>query len=232
MGILDDIPFGLNVADLQEHLHLAPNGDDAREFREFADWAQRLGTPKALFRECYVEDRGTDSVTLGSVTFTSAALRANLDRVERVFPYVATCGTEIDSLVVPAGDFVRQYWLDAIKTALLDCSRTYLRTYLELAYALGKTSTMGPGEGDALLWPIGQQGLLFSLLGDVEGQIGVTLTGSFLMIPIKSMSGILFPTETNFQSCQLCHRKNCPSRKARFDEHLWQSVHGPTEPDA
>jgi len=229
--VLDDIPFALDIADLQRRLHLASNSDSAQEFRELAHAAQHLARPKALFRECYVEHRGADSVTLGTVTFTSPALRVHLDQVERVFPYVATCGREIDNLVVPAGDFLRQYWLDAIKAALLECSRSYLRTHLEVTYALGKTSSMHPGSGDAIVWPIEQQSQLFSLLGDVEGQIGVTLTGSFLMIPIKSISGILFPTETSFQSCQLCHREDCPSRKAQFDEHLWQSVLGAAGPD-
>ena len=230
--VLDEIPFALDIDDLQGRLHLAYNSDSAREFRELADEAQHLARPKALFRECYIEYRGVDGVTLGTVTFRSPALRAHLDQVERVFPYVATCGREIDNLVVPAGDFLRQYWLDAIKAALLECSRSYLRTHLEVTYALGKTSSMHPGSGDATVWPIEQQAQLFSLLGDVEGQIGVTLTGSFLMIPIKSISGILFPTETNFQSCQLCHREKCPSRKAQFDPHLWQSVLGATETDA
>jgi len=230
--VLDEIPFALDIADLQGRLHLASNSESAGEFRELAEEAQHLARPKAVFIECYVEHRGADSVTLGTVTLTSPALRANLDQVERVFPYVATCGREIDRLVVPTGDFLRQYWLDAIKAALLECSRSYLRTYLEVTYALGKTSSMYPGSGDAMVWPIEQQRLLFSLLGDVEALVGVALTGSFLMIPVKSVSGILFPTETNFQSCQLCHRENCPSRKAQFDKHLWRSVLGAAEPDA
>jgi hypothetical protein len=230
--VLDAVPFALDIDYLQGRLHLASNSDSAREFRELADEAQHLARPKAVFRECFVEHRGADSITLGTVTFTSPALRVHLDQVERVFPYVATCGTEVDNLVVPAGDFLRQYWLDAIKAALLECSRRYLRNHLEAKYALAKTSSMHPGSGDATMWPLEQQAQLFSLLGDVEGQIGVILTSSFLMIPTKSVSGILFPTETNFQSCQLCHRENCPSRMAQFDQHLWQSVFGATEPDA
>ena len=31
------------------------------------------------------------------------------------------------------------------------------------------------------------------------------------------MSGIYFPTEVPFISCQLCDRKNCPGRKAAYD---------------
>ena len=73
-----------------------------------------------------------------------------------------------------------------------------------------------------MVWPIEQQGELLSLFGDVKKLIGVELTDSFLMIPKKSISGVIFPTEIDFRSCQVCHRENCPSRSAPFDEILWQ----------
>jgi hypothetical protein len=75
---------------------------------------------------------------------------------------------------------------------------------------------MSPGSLED--WPITEQPKLFSLFGDTEKSIGVKLTASLLMIPRKSISGILFPSEEGFVSCRLCPRENCPSRKAEFDE--------------
>jgi len=86
---------------------------------------------------------------------------------------------------------------------------------------------MNPGSGDVDTWPIEQQTELFALLGgtdEVRKHSGVELTDSFLMIPNKSMSGILFPTETDFRSCQVCHRAACPSRSAPFDKKLWEMM--------
>ena len=227
MEILGEIPFSLDAANLQERLHIAPDGSDAREFRELLDEASRVARPKALYTECYVDERGSDTVTLQGVTFTSAALRANLDGVHRVFPYVATCGKEVDQVVLAAGDLLKQYWFETIKGDLLRSSIRHLNAHMDGQFAPGKTSTMNPGSGDATVWPIEQQRLLFSLLGNVEDLIGVTLTDSFLMIPNKSVSGIRFPTESDFRSCQLCHRENCPSRSAPFDQAMWESVrHG------
>ena len=88
---------------------------------------------------------------------------------------------------------------------------------------------MSPGAGDADTWAIEQQRDLFSLFGNVFELIGVELTDSFLMIPNKSVSGILFPTEIDFRSCQVCHRKNCPSRSAPFDRRLWETYQGDSE---
>jgi hypothetical protein len=86
---------------------------------------------------------------------------------------------------------------------------------------------MSPGSGDADTWPIQQQADLFALLGgidEVRKQSGVELTDSFLMIPNKTVSGIQFPTETDFRSCQVCHREGCPSRSAPFDAKLWEMM--------
>ena len=95
-----------------------------------------------------------------------------------------------------------------------------LHTHLEEKYHLGRVKAMNPGSLED--WPIGQQKELFRILGDVKSAIGVELTDSCLMLPMKSASGILFQTESNFESCQLCPRKNCPNRRARYKEHLYE----------
>jgi hypothetical protein len=51
--------------------------------------------------------------------------------------------------------------------------------------------------------------------------VGVRLTDSCLMMPTKSVSGIRFPTETSFESCQLCPRDDCPGRRAPYDSGLY-----------
>ncbi|MBL7126991.1 MAG: hypothetical protein ISS58_07330 [Dehalococcoidales bacterium] len=76
---------------------------------------------------------------------------------------------------------------------------------------------MAPGSGAADVWPITQQKELFSIFGNVEDLIGVRLTDKYLMIPIKSVSGIFFQTKTTFITCQLCPREACIGRRAEYD---------------
>jgi hypothetical protein len=92
------------------------------------------------------------------------------------------------------------------------------------ACRMAKWAVMHPGSGDADVWPIEQQKELFALLGDVGGLTGVTLTDSMLMIPTMSVSGIVFPTERDFATCQVCHREDCLRRAAPFDEAVWREV--------
>jgi len=222
--LLTAIPFELDLASLGKIAHVEADSDDGRDFAALVEEARAVARPKAVFRECYVDGRAEESVTIDGVVFTSRALRTHLDRVERVFAYVATCGRELDQVAIDGGDLLKQFWLDTIKNVLLRVSMRHLSEHIDRRYALGKAATMSPGSADASVWPIEQQRQLFSLLGDVEAAIGVQLTDSCLMVPNKSLSGVRFPTEVDFRSCQLCRRENCPSRSAPFDHTLWRSI--------
>ena len=85
-------------------------------------------------------------------------------------------------------------------------------------YGLDKLSNMSPGSLED--WPVTEQKPLFSLFRTEKEPIGVKLTKHMLMIPRKSVSGIYFPTEVTFFSCQLCSRERCPARKAPYDRNL------------
>lgn len=220
MEVLDNIPFELNFDALLSRLHLEKESNYTKEVQRLVEAVEPIITPKALYEVAYIQDKGYDTVTIGGVTFTSRVLRVNLDQVERVFPYVATCGKEIDEIKFASDDFLNRFFLDTIKQMALDASMGYLNDYLKREYALGKMSGMSPGAAAADVWPIEQQKQLFSVFGNVEDLIDVKLTDSGLMIPTKSVSGIFFPTEIPFESCQLCPREKCPGRRAPYDKNL------------
>ncbi len=158
----------------------------------------------------------------GRARFVSKVLRANLDEVERVFPYVATCGQELDAISIESDDIFGQFCRDTLKEMALHAAMSHLVTHLKEAYARETLASTNPGSGDINVWPIEQQRELFAFFGDVPESIGVVLTDSCLMVPNKSVSGLFYPSEDGFQSCQLCHREKCPGRRAPFDPHLWE----------
>lgn len=215
--VLTSIPFELDPSALLARLRVPEGSDMAGEILALAEAIAPAAAPKAVYKECFIEGWGDDTVTLEGVTFTSRVLRANLDSVQRVFAYVATCGTEIDALGMGQEDFLSRYWVDTIKELALEASSRFLRNHLKKKYLLGRMASMNPGAGDVNTWPIEQQQLLFSLFGNVEELIGVRLTETHLMIPNKSVSGLFFPTEVPFESCMVCQRPNCPGRKAPYN---------------
>ena len=202
---------------LLRDLHLEPGTAEADEFAGILDLVRPRARPRALFAEAFIEGRGEESVTIDGVRYSSRVLARNLADLHRVFPYIASCGPEIDEAVEAGGDSLTQYWIDAIKTEALAAAREFLVDHLMRSFATGKLSSMNPGSGDADVWPIQEQKLLFDYMGDTEAMAGVRLTSSCLMIPNKSVSGILFPREVTFTTCSLCHREKCPGRRAEFE---------------
>jgi len=224
---LVEIPFELNVDKLMKEAHVRPGSSYAAEFVALCEQAHGMGRPKAVYRVAYIDGRDGDCVTLDGVTFTSRVLAMNLAAVERAFAFVVTCGMELDSYIIESGDLLKKFWWDAIKENVLRCAYDYLFDYLARTYRLEKIATMHPGSADLEVWPIEQQVELFCLLGNGPSSIGVKLSESCLMSPIKTISGLVFATQTGFQSCQVCQRENCPGRRASFDEALWKEVHQP-----
>ena len=217
--VLDSIPFELDIPPLLEALHVGGDDDDAARVRELADKAQAIARPKVLYREAYVNQRGDKHVVVDGIWLTSRVLTVNLEGVHRVFPHVATCGTEVEEWSNSLDDMLERYWVDRIKEMALGAATRAFTADLEKRCRPGKTAVMDPGSLDD--WPLGQQGQLFSILGEVRELIGVELTESFLMLPIKSVSGLRFPTEGNFESCELCRREDCPSRRVPYDPELF-----------
>jgi hypothetical protein len=158
-------------------------------------------------------------VVVDGVTLKSRVLQVNLEKAHRVFPFLVTCGTELEAWSNSMDDVLKKYWSDAVKHMALGAARKALDKHLVGHYELGMTAVMNPGS--LADWPIQEQAKLFAILGDTQAAIGVQLTDSFLMVPTKSVSGIRFPTEVSFKNCQLCPRDKCPGRAAPYDKDLY-----------
>lgn len=217
MAILEHIAVNLNLDKVRKKLHMKPDSD-LNQVRSLVDTVQQLIEPKAIYNVSYIDEKSEDGVVVGGLPLKSRVLRKNLDRVERIFPYVVTLGSKLGEKQNACSDLLENYYLDSIGNLALTSARKQLKKQLQSKFALEKLSSMAPGSLSD--WPIEEQGPLFRLLGDVEASIGVRLTRNLLMLPAKSISGFYFPTEVSFYSCQLCPRKRCESRKAKYDESL------------
>jgi hypothetical protein len=217
--VLDNIPFQPDMAQLREKLRIREGSRYVERFERLVSEAQAIANPKVLYKVALVDDKGDDYVVLDGVRLNSRVLRVNLEEAHRVFPYVVTCGRELYDWMNGLDDMLLGFWADAINEMALRGAIAALNEHLVERYRPGKTATMNPGSlGE---WPLQQQRALFKILGDPEAAIGVELTKSCLMVPNKSVSGIQYPTETGFSSCQLCPREDCVGRKAPYDPELY-----------
>jgi len=215
---LEPTPIIQDLGEIRRRLHLN-QGSDWSHVEALIEIAQPLIQPKAVYKVSYIESKLEDGVIIDGIRLKSGVLRKQLDKVERVFPYVVSIGNQLEDQVRNCSDLLDQFYLDTIGNVALSTVRKDLERSLMSKYVPeGCLSSMAPGSLED--WPIEEQKPLFLILGDVETSIGVRITEHLLMVPTKSISGIYFPTEIPFISCQLCPRKRCASRKADFDEKL------------
>lgn len=223
MTVLADIPFHVDFVQFLEEIQVEAESAFAEEARRLAREAGTAARPKGVYTLANVELIDEHTVALDGVRFESRVLRVNLDGLYRAFPFVATCGMELEEWSHGAGDLLERFWAGAIKEMALRTAVEAVERHLAASYHPGERAMMNPGSLED--WPLTQQRPLFSLFGGACAQIGVSLSESFLMSPIKSISGIWFETSKGFRNCQLCPREQCPNRRAPYDPHLFDSAY-------
>lgn len=217
--ILKNLPFQIDLPELMRQMRIKENSSYVVQLEHLVDQAVTIANPKAIYRLAFIEEKGDDYVVVDGVRLASRVLRVNLADAQRLFAYVTTCGVELEEWAHQIEDMLQRFWAEAINEMVLHSAGLALREHLFHVYQIGNGSTMNPGS--LADWPLAEQRKLFSLLGNTADTIGVQLTDSLLMLPTKSVSGILFPTEETFASCQLCPRDPCPNRRAPYDQDLF-----------
>lgn len=215
MPLLSDLAPRVDEQALRAALRLAGDEAGRAAAAEILAAALPLLEPRAFFRDDFVESRDDSGLTIGGRAFRSRVLRSNLDRIERVFPYVITVGGRLEREAAAQHDMLRQYSLETAADLALAAAGAGLEAHIRRVFGVGPLSAMNPGSLED--WPIEEQKPLFELLGDGPVRLGVRLTDSLLMMPRKSVSGILFASEEAFTSCALCPRPRCHGRRAAFD---------------
>ena len=224
--VLDPLAFHVDVPALLQKLRVQEGSANADEIRDAVVEAGAVARPKAAYKVAFIEAKGDDFVAADGVKFTSRILRVNVDGLHRFFPFVATSGRELEAWAESKQGLLERFYADAVNQAVLHAAMATFRAHLTERFQLSQVSVMNPGS--LTDWPLREQRALFALLGNVEAAIGVELTASLLMVPTKSVSGILFVAEETFASCQLCPRETCPNRRAAYDPALFERKYAET----
>jgi hypothetical protein len=208
------IPAVLEGAEVAARLRFDPGRAGFESLGDLVRLARNVVDPRGAWDVAFVGARGEREVEVGSVVFLSAVLRKNLETANKVFPYVITIGPELERVAAGQGDLLKQFYLEEIANLVLEQAAAWLSGHLESRYGVAGLANLSPGS--LADWPITEQPKLFELLGDTERLVGVRLNESLLMIPRKSISGLMFPSEEGFVACRLCDRERCQGRKAPY----------------
>ncbi|MGW8321457.1 MAG: hypothetical protein ACWGSD_07885, partial [Thermodesulfobacteriota bacterium] len=94
--ILDRVAWKINLPQLKKQLGIKEVDSYAAKAESMAAQAEAIGRPKGMYKAGLIESRGEDHVIIEGQTFKSRVLAVNLEKVHRVFPFVATCGVELE----------------------------------------------------------------------------------------------------------------------------------------
>jgi hypothetical protein len=217
--IIDSIPLEVDFDELCRELRAKPGSEHAEEIRLLVEQAQAIARPKGMYRLGFIEEKDAERIVIAGLPFKSRILRVNVGETQRVFFFIATCGEELDSWAKTRPGMLLRYYADAILEVALRQAFEALEADIQENYRPGQTAVMTPGSLDD--FPLSEQLGVFAMLGDPRDSIGVDLNDSFLMKPVKSIAGVMFSTQFNFESCQLCPREGCPNRRSPYQPDLY-----------
>ncbi len=170
----------------------------------------------ATFKACYDEydiSIEEENVIFGNIETESKSLKKNLKDCEKVIVFTGTIGIEPDriirkySMTSPANAVVAQ----AVGTVMIEEWCNVLVERLKENRFL--RPRFSPGYGD---FSIEFQKNIFDML-DCPRKIGVSLTESLMMVPSKSVSGIIGVSKVDSGcttgGCEECEKRECIYRR-------------------
>lgn len=209
MEIINSIPLHLDPVELLQDLRPPKL---AEEMLALLPTAQLLIEPKAVYTKMRVTSIENDRIQFeNGHALSSVVLGDLLERDQEVLAYVVTIGSRLEQ-EAEQKSLLQSFLLDTIGNYAVNKACAYIKS--NVASGLGNiVSEFSPGSGTGELFAIEQQQPLFRILNP-EASIGVRLS-SFMMIPIKSESGVFAATKEEYVSCEHCPRK-CQSRRAPY----------------
>jgi hypothetical protein len=136
MEVIDNIPIKLELDDVVKKTRIRNMNDGFKEIiDELLTIALPIAKPKAIFEISRVENRQGDSLEIGGSKFTSHILRVNLEKIDTVYPYIVTCGRELDEIGISEHQLMKYYFMDQIKEVIVRSALSYLLDHIRNNYA-------------------------------------------------------------------------------------------------
>jgi hypothetical protein len=180
---------------------------------------KNIFTPQAAFTTFF--NPGFDPEQYGimideTIFNTSKIVYAFLKKSVALVLFTCTCGDSIEKLsrkLMKEGNSLEGLIVDLIGSEMAEWIAEEVHLFIEKAmeqFGWGVSNRYSPGYCN---WPVSEQHKLFALLG--ENNCGIKLTPTSLMLPIKSVSGMLGigpGVKRLAYKCNICDDKNCIMR--------------------
>jgi hypothetical protein len=179
-----------------------------------------LLSPSYTYKIRDIESIDGKRIDLGdSIVLESKIIATLLERCRKVAVFACTIGSYLEDLVAHLAEnglIVQATVLDAIGSGTAEKLAASAEDRIRAIAAVDGmviSWRFSPGYCD---WKLSQQRMVFGALG--EDTAGIQLTKSMLMLPRKSVSGIIgigLPGKDieQYNPCRTCRKKDCPGRR-------------------
>lgn len=183
-----------------------------KEAYKIACNAESIIKPKSIYKKVNIDDLGKDLIIINGIKFCSKMLADKIRGNETAFVFIATGGNEIAAYIDKVSDCFDKYVLDIV--AYMGCLSALknMEKTIKDNYNINKYISLAPGSLPD--WDVIEGKKIFELLGEDYKKIGVRILESGMFEPVKSVAGILFESRDTFNSCEVCMRQDCPTRRS------------------
>lgn len=188
--IKDKIDIILDKDEILKQLHIKEDNECIDEVLSLIETAEKLAKPKGVFKEVAIDFNDNNSIFINNTKFESPTLCLKLEKAKKVFVFVVTSGMELYEWSTAINDMLENYWANTINQVIVISAMKVLERIIKDEYNLNHLNRISPGFVED--WSMSEQNKLFGLMEGATETIGVKLTESSLMIPTKSISGILY----------------------------------------
>ncbi len=212
--------FMINKKDALRYLGFGNHAPDDMTLRlvdECVDLLYEQGdfrAVRAIFPLEILEER----LCFAGLSVESCSLLRNLSGCEEVLLFGATLGVQVDRLIERFArmDLPRCMVMQACAAAVIESFCDALEEIWKMEMAerdLYLRPRFSPGYGD---FPLAFQKDFVRIL-DAPRKIGLTLTDSLMLVPVKSVTALIgcssIPTTCHKAGCESCQQTNCPYRR-------------------
>ena len=155
----------------------------------------------------------------GQTIKTSRKICRLMEEAEKIAVFICTAGqgfSDYSGKYNKEGEYLKGYIVDTMGSVVVEKSMDFIQSELEKQVQLDGmkiTNRYSPGYCN---WPVDDQKQLFSLVPAHTCEI--SLSASCLMVPIKSVSGIIGigrNVRKSSYSCDICNNLTCIYRKVK-----------------
>jgi hypothetical protein len=157
----------------------------------------------------------------GKILHINNIVTAALEKSTEIAIFIGTCGKKVENYakqLMKEGNSLEGYILDLVGSEIAENIAGFIHKAISSDMAVSGMKVTNRYSPGYCSWPVSDQQQLFQLIG--QNNCGVQLTPTSLMLPIKSVSGIIGvgrTVENAGYTCDICDTSNCIYRDQKLN---------------